>query len=161
MAVHTIIGVDPGIVHTGVVMFKFDTITMGFRKEFKVIDGADAPEVSGWVRARNQGGNAIVSIEKYDDRGPAFKQHGVMRAVETELRRLLPEATLLSNTGIKKVVTEALMRLLDVWNFTEKTHHQDLRSAARIGLLGGFKDPLTNEALAALVTHLLREEGVL
>lgn len=155
MGIHTLFGVDPGIVHTGVVMFKFDTITKNFRKEFAVIDGTDPGAVASWIRARNTTDHGIITIEKYDDRGTAFSQHAAMREMETNLKRLIPGALVLSNTGIKKVITQATMKLFELWDYSEKTHHQDLRSAARIGLYGGIKDEATNTALAKVMMHHL------
>jgi hypothetical protein len=48
------------------------------------------------------------------------------------------------------------MELLGVWKFKTPTHHQDLRSAARILLLGMFKDPQLNKLIADIVRSHLR-----
>jgi hypothetical protein len=54
------------------------------------------------------------------------------------------------------VVRRQLMELVGVWSFTTSTHHQDLRSAARIALLGMLKHAVTNELLADIVADHLK-----
>ena len=77
-----------------------------------------------------------------------------MRAFEQELKRALPTAKLVDNTGAKKIVTRELMELLDVWKFPT-TNHQDLQAAARIALFGALKDTGLNRALYNLTIKLL------
>jgi hypothetical protein len=62
---------------------------------------------------------------------------------------------LLQNTGVMQVVGKPLLQLLHVWNFGQSTHHQDLRSAARIAVLGMLLDPLLNQTLFIYVTDNL------
>ena len=69
-----------------------------------------------------------------------------MIRAEQDLRRVMPDARFLPNMGIKRVITQDLMELLEVWSFTTATHHQDLRAAARIALLGMVKDDTTERA---------------
>ena len=65
--------------------------------------------------------------------------------------RGLKGSTVLPNMGVKKVVRRPLMELLGAWKFSTVTHHQDLRSAARIALLGMLKDPHMNRLLFDVV----------
>ena len=78
-----------------------------------------------------------------------------MRSIEAALKRSLPSVEILDNTGVKKVVTKPLMQLLDCWDFPTVTHHQDLRSAARIALYGGLKDQEINSLLTKIVMKQL------
>jgi hypothetical protein len=78
-----------------------------------------------------------------------------MRNIEAALRRSLPGVEILDNTGVKKVVTKPLMQLLGCWDFPTVTHHQDLRSAARIALYGGLKDQDINSLLTQIVMKQL------
>lgn len=48
------------------------------------------------------------------------------------------------------------MNLLGVWKFSTVTHHQDLRSAARIALFGMLKNEETNRLLADVVADHLK-----
>lgn len=45
-----------------------------------------------------------------------------------------PEAQLIGNNGYKLTVPDALLKVLGLWKFSDKTHHNDLRASARIGL---------------------------
>jgi len=76
----------------------------------------------------------------------------------TAVQRMRKEVAgvLLLNTGVKKVVRRQLMELVGVWSFPTVTHHQDLRSAARIGLLGMLKHAVMNQLLADVVADHLK-----
>jgi hypothetical protein len=78
-----------------------------------------------------------------------------MRQIEAALRRSLPGVEILDNTGVKKVVTKPLMQLLNCWDFPTVTHHQDIRSAARIALYGGLKNTEINSYLTQIVMKQL------
>lgn len=154
MSIITLIGVDPGVVHSGVARIQLSTKHQTVDVRHELIDGPDAEAIYDAV-TRFYHPDAIVTIEKYEDRGTAFQTHGPMRKVENDLRRLLPEAQILSNTGIKKTVTDGLMKLFGVWTFSQSSHHQDLRSAARIGMLGGLKHDNVNIAMAKYVMSVI------
>lgn len=154
MTIITLIGIDPGVVHSGVVRLQVDPDRKVLKRQHELINGPDAEAIYDAV-CRMTTPDAIVTIEKYEDRGTVFSTHGPMRKVEMELVKLLPEAQVLSNTGIKKTVTDGLMMLLDVWFFDQPSHHQDLRSAARTGIYGGLKHPHINTALAKYVMSVI------
>lgn len=154
VSIITIIGIDPGLVHTGVVMIKIDTIKNIHRVEHKIVESDNPAETAAWVRRHDASNQAYIYIEKYLDRGTVFNTHSRMRAFEQELKRALPVAKLVDNTGAKKIVTRELMELLDVWKFPT-TNHRDLQAAARIALFGALKDTGLNRALYNLTTTLL------
>jgi len=93
-------------------------------------------------------------VEQYRTRQHLSSDMRMIRA-EQDLRRALPDARFLPNMGIKRVITQSLMELLEVWSFPTTTHHQDLRAAARIAMLGMVKDDSTNEILADVVRAYL------
>jgi hypothetical protein len=96
---------------------------------------------------------AVVFIEGYRARSNFSTDQRMVSAV-TEFRKELG-GTVLQNMGVKKVVKSPLMELLGVWNFNTPTHHQDLRSAARIALLGMLKDEHLNKLITDIVAaHL-------
>jgi hypothetical protein len=74
-----------------------------------------------------------------------------MMLANTEFKRAL-EGQLLRNNGVKQVVSPELMKLAGVWSFSSRTHHQDLRSAARIALLGMMLEPALNQVLYTYTT---------
>lgn len=146
-------GVDPGIVHTGIVSFVFDRDERTLDVDHAVVDGTDA------VRARtvlqDMTGERDLRlmhtfIEEYRPRSN-FGVNQQMMVANAEFKREL-HGHLTRNTGVKKVVSKELMQLLHVWKFSTTTHHQDLRSAARIAILGMLLEPSLNEVLYQFTT---------
>ena len=151
MSVTHVVGIDPGLVHTGVVSMTF------FPKMGEVWVGHEAvagPDVSRIQRLVGAGVPTQVTachifIEAYRPRS-AFNTDARMGEAVSQIRAAT-KGTVLDNTGVKKVVKQPLMQLLGVWQFATPTHHQDLRSAARIALLGMMKDEHMNRILADVV----------
>lgn len=140
MSIITIVGIDPGLVHTGCVALTLDSGRKSLRVEHEAVAGASLQDVIDFTRRYPA---ARVFIEKYRDRGTAFSTHGSMRAFEVQLRSALRGSELIDNTGVKKVITRQMMQALDCWTFPA-TNHQDLQAAARIALYGAVKDPDLN-----------------
>lgn len=156
MAQAIVAGIDPGLVHTGLVVLKF---TENFRRlgvSTAVIDGLDAPATQAELvkLVRPTPVDLVdVFIEKYRPRSGFSTNDRMMEANTTFPAET--GGTLLLNMGVKKVVTPALMQLLDLWTFKPTTHHQDLRSAARIALFGMMRDDFLNKGLYTYTTHRL------
>ena len=72
-----------------------------------------------------------------------------------QLRQLLPDAKVIKNTAVKKLVPPPLLDMLQLYYFSQASHHQDLRSAARIALLGMMKDPDLNMRLSKMFYEAL------
>ena len=156
MSVTHVVGVDPGLVHTGVVRMIFDPNKKVVEVHHKAIAGADASAVHRMALAL--GDTPHIFIEKYQPRSNLNTDTEMVKAVQ-ELKRVLPNATILLNTGVKKVVKKPLMELLEVWSFPTVTNHQDLRSAARIALLGMLKSEPMNRLLSDVVRDHLAGES--
>jgi hypothetical protein len=154
VSIITLNGIDPGIVDTGAVTFILDTERLLLNVSAEKLLGSDPGPIEEYVK-RNTLDRTLTFVEAYRDRGTIFNTHGTMRNIEAALRRSLPGVEILDNTGVKKVVTKPLMQLLDCWDFPTVTHHQDLRSAARIALYGGLKDPEINSFLTQIVMKRL------
>lgn len=151
MGVTHVVGVDPGLVHTGVVGLVFNPHTQVLLVQHEVILGPDAAAAAQWQRSHAH--SARVFIEGYKPRSHYDSDKRMVEAV-AEFKREL-NGTVLLNHGVKKVVKQPLMELLGCWKFGTVTHHQDLRSAARIAVLGMLKDELLNKAVTRfLVDHL-------
>jgi len=151
-----IVGVDPGIVHTGLVVLEFDTEALTYRRQFAVVDGLDAAKAEAEIRTMLPTSRLDVTeifIEKYRPRSGFSVDQRMMQA-NAEFKSELG-GRLLQNTGVMQVVGKPLLQLLHVWNFGQSTHHQDLRSAARIAVLGMLLDPLLNQTLFIYVTDNL------
>ena len=147
--VHHVVGIDPGLVHTGCVRMLFKPATRVIQLDHAVINGTDIDRVVDWTHMLGLPRPAVF-IEDYRPRHNLAPDQVMVNAVG-RLRRELMGAQALSNTGIKRVIPVALMQLLEVYDWPQSTHHQDLRSAARIALLGMVKDPGLNAVLSATV----------
>jgi len=151
-----LLGIDPGLVDTGAVLFQFETSRHSLQTSARRFDGGDATEIAEWVASLSP--QPITFIERYRDRGTVFTTHNAMRNLEMQLREAIPGATLLDNSGVKRIVTKDLMVALGVWKFDILTNHQDLRSAARIALLGALRVPELNQVITEHLIALLDQE---
>lgn len=155
--IHHIVGIDPGLVHTGLVRMVFNTANRTLTLSHEVLAGGK-PEVNAvladkWAHKEPLYQRPTIYIEGYKPRHHYGTDPQMIAAVN-ETRRVTG-GIVIQNTGIKKVVKKDLMILLGVWSFGTVTHHQDLRSAARIALLGMMKDRPQNMVLADVVlAHL-------
>ena len=147
-------GVDPGLVDTGIVRISFDTDTQRWYVDhtvFKgVVDNRGARRIPSDAIAtylnNEVPSHAVIYIEAYRPRSHYQNDAEMGRAIN-DLKARVKKAKSLDNTGMKKVVKPALMQRLNVWTFSTKTHHNDLRSAAMIALYGMLKDPDGNAVL--------------
>ena len=160
----TLTGIDPGIVDTGVVTLELNasertwsiTHTVfsapmqrnGFEVSVKpeVLDG-----VSRWCTI---GRNHLIGVEGYRQRGLNQRQDAEMLELVRALRETVP-SQIVDNTGIKKVVTEETLRLFKCSRFP-RTNHADLKSAARVAIMRGLKDPVGNQLLALFMLDNLK-----
>lgn len=118
----------------------------------EAIAGADAQAVRAWViRHQKYNPPANIFIEAYRPRSHFATDKRMVEAV-AEIKKGLSKAKVLDNTGVKTVVKRALMEACGVWKFSTPTHHDDLRSAARIALLGMLKDEEMNHLLFVVAT---------
>lgn len=145
MSVVHVVGVDPGLVHSGVVGLRFNTIDRTLDLDTVLVQGLGVDQIADWSKVTSQ-----VFIEAYRPRQRLNNDVRMMQA-EQALRAALPSAKFIPNMGIKKIVTQELMEMLGVWKFSTTSHHQDLRSAARIALLGMMKSTVMNQVLATVV----------
>lgn len=150
-----IVGVDPGLVHTGCVRMVFVPLARTILVDHKVVAGPDSTAVRDWARGpQPYGVPPTIYIEDYQPRHHYTPDLEMVKAVS--VMRKEAAGIVLMNTGVKKVVRRQLMELVGVWSFPTVTHHQDLRSAARIALLGMLKHAVTNELLADVVADHLK-----
>jgi hypothetical protein len=138
-------GVDPGLVHTGVVRLSFDTDSHNIFVRVAALDGADVQGAKKFFSRTPQ-----VFIEGYKPRSNLGTDQRMVEMV-ADFRMGLKGSKVLLNTGVKKVVRQPLMELVGCYDFSLPTHHQDLRSAARIALLGMLKDDTLNRVLTDVV----------
>jgi hypothetical protein len=118
--------------------------------DYIVIAGTDTVRLQQWLAGYQKIPNTHIFIEAYRPRSH-FNTDARMTEAVNATRAALPGSIVLLNTGVKKVVKQPLMELLGVWKFSTPTHHQDLRSAARIALLGALRDDKLNRIIADIV----------
>jgi len=144
-----IIGIDPGIVHTGVVRLLLDQDKRTVHSEFAVIDGLDAAAVERWVYRFGVEPD-LISIEQYRPRQKLSSDVRMLQAEKNFLREM-PEARLVPNTGVRRLAPRWTLDIFGIGAFPQATHHDDLGSAARILYLGGIKDDSINPCLTRVV----------
>lgn len=151
MAQHThTLGIDPGLVHTGVVSALWLPDHREVRLSHAVLNGYDPDGLDDHLAAAF-GPKPIVFIEDYRIRS-GFRENKRMAELVRDYRNRT-QGKALDNMGVKKVVKRQLMETLGMWKWATPTHHDDLRSAARIMLLGMLKD----DGLNALVSRAVRD----
>lgn len=151
----SIVGIDPGLVHTGVVQLAFEPHNKQISVTSEAILGVDdaaVDKVVRWCASSDHGW-----IEGYKPRTNLGTDRRMLDAV-ARLKKATGYPTL-DNMGIKKVITPGLMQVLGCWTFSTPTHHQDLRSAARIALLGFIKTDEGNRMVADVVRDHLAGKG--
>lgn len=155
LSIAHVIGIDPGLVHTGCVSLRFDETHRTITVKHCVVRGPDVDSVNDWIKSIEEPGPLPrVFIEKYQPRTKLNTDERMVKADAAFLHGV-KGCVMLRNFGAKQVVKPELMQLLGVWQFGTPTHHQDLRSAARIALLGMMKDPPLNAWLADVVRDTL------
>lgn len=147
-------GVDPGLVHTGVVSMSMNDISKEIHIAYEIVMGPNVDAVNAFLAKQDIG---PTYIEGYRTRGQFSTNDRMIRAV-ADMKAGIPHSKILPNTGIKKVVKPHLLRVLQLEKFPV-SNHQDLESAARIMVLGMLKDPMHNRALAGRVTDHINGVG--
>ena len=150
----TLAGIDPGLVHTGVVVTQISVSTKVFVSSPKLFDACPVNQISLFIE---QYGPQDTFIEGYRPRSNLGPDRNMQTNV-TMLHNNIP-SRVLDNMDSKNVVTNDLMKLLKLYNFSTRSHHQDLRSAARIMLFGAIKDPYYNDVLANMMVEELTNPG--
>ena len=149
------IGIDPGLVHTAGVAVQASHSIASFTVHTKVVDGISdsaLAEMAEWAQEKAVDG---VAIEGYRPRGHYQGDSNMMQAIK-HLQTQIPGSVQVPNMGVKKVITNDTLKLLRLWSFQPKTHHQDLRSAARIGLFHYAQAPGGSEWLYELIQSVYK-----
>lgn len=150
-----IVGVDPGLVHTGVVSMLFQPDHQIITVAHAAIDGPDEKATKLWIDSL-YGPSPNIWIEGYRQRMKLNTDKRMIQAEQRFQQELRVRGVqVLDNMGVKKIIKQKLMEIVGVWNFSTPTHHQDLRSAARIALLGAVRDKEMNAYLGKIVVDHL------
>ena len=152
MTLVTVIGSDPGLVNTGVVVLRANTRQHHLNVEHFVIDGKvnHAKQVAELLDSLGYS-TKHVFIEAFRERGNQYAQDKAMRELMADFRAVLPKALVLDNMGVKKIVPTEILGIFGMDNFPT-THHRDLESAARILIYGMLKDDKLNVVVYEIVS---------
>ena len=83
----------------------------------------------------------VVVIEKFEARdNDKSKDNSVLENVAL-FQVLFPESVLQRNAGYQSDIPNELLKQLGLWKF-EKSHHQDVRAAARLGLFYAMRNDI-------------------
>lgn len=83
----------------------------------------------------------VVVIEKYEARdNDIAKDNSVLETIAL-FQALFPDAILQRNAGYQSDIPNALLKKLGLWKF-DKSHHQDVRAAARLGLFWAMRNDI-------------------
>lgn len=81
----------------------------------------------------------VVIIEQFEARdNDRAKDNSVLETIAC-IQLCYPKAILQRNAGYKSDVPDQLLKALGLWQFNDKSHHQDLRAAARLGLFWAMR----------------------
>lgn len=81
----------------------------------------------------------VVVIEKFEVRdNDRSKDNSVLETIAF-IQLCYPNAILQRNAGYQSDIPNELLKLLGLWKF-EKSHHQDARAAARLGLFYAMRN---------------------
>ena len=80
-----------------------------------------------------------VIFEHFEARDNSKSKDNSVLETITEIQRLIPYAEPCRNGGYKSDVPDNLLKALGLWKFG-KSHHQDCRAAARLGLFYAMRN---------------------
>lgn len=145
-------GIDPGVVDTGWTVLEISTNRLEYSIYSGAFTGKCVQRLNDLTALRDK--DTRLFIEKYVPRN-TFSTSQSMVELQQDLRGVFPRADFVNNQGSKQIVTDTMLRTLGLFTFEQVTHHQDIRSAARIMLFGALKDELLNRELARLLINVI------
>ena len=89
----------------------------------------------------NLPGHDVAVIEKFEARDNGIAKDNTVLDVIATITMLLPNAILQRNAGYCSDVPNELLKALGLYKF-KKSHHQDVRAAARLGLFWAIRNDI-------------------
>lgn len=81
-------------------------------------------------------------VEKYEARDSDYSRDNSVKETIKGIQQCIPEIIEQRNAGYAQDVPDALLKKLGMWRFNDKTHHQDCRAAARLGLFWAMRNDI-------------------
>lgn len=153
----TIIGIDPGVIHTGCVALTFDDSARTIDIDYEVVNGVDVSDVCDWV---NQFPLGPLFVEDYNPSNYAREDKKMSEALG-RLKMVYPPSDdpivkYIDNAGINTMIPVLVQKCFGIYKFPITTHHNDLNSAGKIALLGMLQDK--GPVLRELVSRVVKDE---
>ena len=83
----------------------------------------------------------VVVVEKFEARdNDNAKDNTVLQTIDC-IQEWFPKSILQRNAGYQSDIPNALLKKLGLWKF-DKSHHQDVRAAARLGLFWAMRNDI-------------------
>ena len=83
----------------------------------------------------------VVVVEKFEARdNDNAKDNTVLQTIDC-IQEWFPQSVLQRNAGYQSDIPNELLKKLGLWKF-EKSHHQDVRAAARLGLFWAMRNDI-------------------
>lgn len=83
----------------------------------------------------------VVVIEKFEARDNDRSKDNTVLQTIAFIQMYYPDAILQRNAGYQSDIPNDLLKKLGLWKF-EKSHHQDVRAAARLGLFWAMRNDI-------------------
>ena len=83
----------------------------------------------------------VVVIEKFEARDNDRSKDNTVLQTIAFIQTYYPDAILQRNAGYQSDIPNDLLKKLGLWKF-EKSHHQDVRAAARLGLFWAMRNDI-------------------
>ena len=83
----------------------------------------------------------VVVIEKFEARDNDCSKDNTVLQTIAFIQMYYPDAILQRNAGYQSDIPNALLKKLGLWKF-DKSHHQDVRAAARLGLFYALRNDI-------------------
>lgn len=83
----------------------------------------------------------VVVIEKFEARDNDHSKDNTVLQTIAFIQMHYPDAILQRNAGYQSDIPNDLLKKLGLWKF-EKSHHQDVRAAARLGLFWAMRNDI-------------------
>lgn len=83
----------------------------------------------------------VVVIEKFEARDNDYAKDNTVLQTIACIQEWFPQAVLQRNAGYQSDIPNELLKQLGLWKF-EKSHHQDVRAAARLALFWALRNDI-------------------
>ena len=151
----TLVGIDPGVIHTGIIVSKINPHVKEVTNSTFLMEGCPVMDIRDILRNFRP---TATFIEGYRPRSNLHHDRQMQKFV-SDLNFHLRNSIALDNMDSKNVVKNDLLKLFKLYSFSTRSHHQDLRSAARIMLFGALKQNDTNALIADVVRDTIKTPG--